>query len=719
MIRCLCRPCIDNFFKDTAFLVTMCERVFRYSIMNNDKYLIHNDMVSAIMMVVVVFSISTLYLVAVQLIALVDCLKFITAILFLVYVPGYTVLKLVDYSGNLVSGIFLSLLVGASLGPTIYFLTRIIGLPWLFLLVSFLCLIYFIKENKDITLQLLTTMQRHHMEKIWWMGLLVLFILLFLLNYSHFSDWVILADKDYLLRSHPTTESMFHLGIINAIADDLTPTFPYFSGYNLPYHLGMHVFAELLCRFTGISTILMVYYFLPLFYFVLIIAIPAIFFYQLTKNIYFSVLFGFTMFASDLSFLLKMLEISENLPYVNAAIAFASPMWGIFTLNGIMPAIPLFFGAAIAFDSYFKENNRKYLLLFILFVTYSFQVKSSMGPHIIGSAFVSLFALYFINNNKKNRDITVALIISSIMIFYYYYLRSPPTENIQVVEFDFLYGLSRSLGNLKITPFSDQHILLILFYIVVFFVYVIGVFGLKIYFIKNVHDFFTNKITDPTIIFLLSFIVSGFLLSEVLFIGSRESNINNASWFANQSLYAAGFFLIWRISSIASPVKRRLSTLIVILFSFSGTVYFLDVRNSDQYIKIINQQLALADFIKANIPIGAVVIEPSNTYLSSVSHLSGKNSFASIQVTYLKHYAFSADIIERIDIIDGFYDEASKSERRVILLNNNIDYIIINKSSNEFIEKLNLGDKIYENSEYSLIKVRLQPLLDIATSRNI
>lgn len=655
----------------------------------------------------VVLLVTTLYLSLVHLVPLASCVKFIFAIVFFVYLPGYTILKLSEFSNNAISNIFMSLLTGMSIIPLIYSVTRAIDQLWIFSLVPLLCLFYFLNGSKDFTKQILKAIKRHHLEKTWWLGLFILSVILIMLNMSHFNDLVILPGQGYLLRENPTTESIFHLGIINALKDNITPTFPYFSGYNLSYHFDMHIFAELLCRYTGISTLLMAYYFLPLFYFFLIISIPAIFFYQITKNIYFSVLFGFTIFAGDLSFFLNLFEFSADLPYVTSAIAFKAPTWSIFTLNGIMPAIPMLFGAAIMFDAYFKENNNKYLLLLILFITSSFQVKSSMGPHIIGAAITSLIVLYFFKN-KKIHEMAIALIISSTIIVYYNMARPLPTKDIRIIEFDFFNGLISTFKKLNIpldNPLPNQPAFLIFFFTAAFLVYLLGSFGLKLYFIKNLRDFFIKKITQPTIIFLLAFIVSGFILSEIIFIGSKESTINNAGWFAIQSLYVSGFFLIEKLSSLDETAKRRLLTFIVIIFSFSGTIHYLEVRDNNQYIRLTNQQLALSEFVKQNIPIDSIIIEPLQYAPSIISHLSGRTSFASIYITFLAHQALTTDIDERTLVMKNFYDSKYKGNRSEILLKYKIDYILVDKSHREIIKHLNLGDEIFENNEFSLIRV--------------
>lgn len=642
-------------------------------------------------------------------IPLFDVLKFYTAILFFIYMPGYALLKWCHWHDNPVSLTALSLLTGMAVISFIYPLIRIIDQTWLLIFLCTLSLTFFIYNNKAIVKKI-SQVKNVHIENIWWLGLLICIVILFFLNRSHFYDLIILPDnKGYLLRHYPTTESIYHLGIINAMKSSVAPSFIYFSGYNFSYHFGLHLFAEMLCRYTGISSLLMTYYFLPLFYFTLVISVAAAFFYQLTRNVFFSILFGLSLFAEDFSFIVHFLGLSVN---PAEPVVFKTLTWSLFTLNGIIPAIPLLFASLIMLDRFFKENQWRYLCLFSLFVMASFSVKSSMGPQIVGSVLALLLVLFFMKQCKTCWKISVALVISSIFMVVKYISQPPPTEVSRLIEWSPFNSVVLFLQRLGLENYENiimgQPILWFIFFLLAFLLYVIGSFGVRIVFVKYLFDFIKGKITQPTVILMLIFVVSGFLLSELIFIGSKSnvSDINNGGWFAIQSIYVSGFFIMFLLASIENTIKRRILTFLIIVFSFTGTGSFLfEYRNINKFTTISPNEISLSNFIEQNTLKSAIILEPLKRGPSLVSHLSGRNSTIAIDRTFLPHVASMSVIKERQKDVVNFYEKDYKGDRSKIIKKYNINFFITTDSLNEYIDEELLGEKIFDNGQYLLYKI--------------
>jgi len=663
-----------------------------------------------ILVTALMLAVTSLSMQLINFVSFVESFKFYTAIFILVFSPGYSILKLLKYNDDPVSYTVLSLLTGMAVIPFIYSVTRVLDQSWLFILFGFICTIFFIVDNKEKFKPILRSIKNAHLEKIWWLGLLALCLMLFLLNFSHFGDLINIQEKGFLLRIHESTESIFHLGVINAVKTDIQPPYPYLSGYNLSYHLDMHLFAELLGRFTNISSLLITYYFLPLFYTILIVSVAAVFFYKQKASVAYSILFGFTIYAADISFLANFFITPPLSPYTEAGIALKAPMWSLFTLNGIMPAVPLLFGAIIMLDHSFKNEKLKYIALACLYTVASFRVKSSMAPHIIGALTATLVILHFTHQNRGYRKIWPALIATSLFIVLEHFSRVTPTESIRVIEFAPLNGLLMAFTrfNIDIPQSQDigQQVLLAGLTFMAFVVYVIACFGVKIYFIKDIITAFKDRRPDPIIVFLLIFVVSGFMLTEVLFIGSKATGTNNSQWFSTQSLYASGFFVIYGLASISAAPRRALLTTLIITLLFTGTAYFLKTRNTNQFIVITPEQLALSNYMENNLDRNSVVMEPLAYRPSTASHLTGLNNVIALFMAFLGNTASSSVIDERGVDTRNFYFENNDEIKIDMIKKYNIDYVIFYKSQEKVIASETIGTKAYENDEYLLIEIK-------------
>jgi hypothetical protein len=207
---------------------------------------------------------------------------------------------------------------------------------------------------------------------------------------------------------------------------------------------------------------------------------------------------------------------------------------------------------------------------------------------------------------------------------------------------------------------------------------------------------------------MLIFIVSGFALSELLFIGSKSeiSNVNNGGWFSVQSIYLSGFFLMYFLATIKNTLKRRLFTALIIILSFTGTLTFLfEFRNNEQFITISANELALSEFIKQETLQSAIILEPLKHGPSLVSHLSGRNTPITIYRTFLPHIASKSIIKERQKNVVNFYDNSNTKERRKIINQYNIDYFIVPKVINQSFNAETLGEKIFDNNDYFFYQV--------------
>lgn len=257
------------------------------------------------------------------------------------FFPGAAILDLLEWRDDPIQLFGLSLLIGLAISPIVYYFMSLIGISYAFIIFIVLTIFFVIYKN-SYTKRSLFTPAHLVLPKGWWKAIGILFLLLLVLHFSHFGDIKLIDGGGYKLRISEYTETIYHLGVINAAEHTIPPVFPYASGYSLSeYHIDMHLVAVIFCKFLHIDPVLMTYYFLPFLLLGMIFIAPAMLFYHLHKDVNLSLLLGVLMFSADFSFIPALWNgMDGSYPWT---MFFCTTIWSIFTLNGVMAAVPFFF----------------------------------------------------------------------------------------------------------------------------------------------------------------------------------------------------------------------------------------------------------------------------------------------------------------------------------------------------------------------------------------
>ncbi len=632
---------------------------------------------------------------------------FLTGLVLFLYLPGSFVLELLEWKDNPVSLAVLSLLAGMAISPILYYLAAVAGLQGAFIL-PIACISLYVLYKK---LPALNYKESLRLPRGWWKAAAVLFAVLMVLHLSHFTDLNLARGGGYQLRTTNYTETIYHLGIINAAGYAVPPSFPYASGYSFSeYHIDMHLLAVIFCKYLGIDTTIMTFYFLPLLLMGMIIAVPAVFFYELHGDINLSLFFGLLMLGADLSFVPALWEgWNETYPWT---LTFCTTIWSLFTLNGIMAAIPLFFGSALAFQRFFTSRNIRHLIVFSLLTIASFRVKSSMGLQVIGVAFPALAFIEWKYRTGIWKKALPVLVLTAVLICADIFLKSSSSGSSFVVKWDLFNGLIQSAGYLAMEQWRNaalaplEHPLTLLLAVAFYF---FGFMGVRIVFLK--YGYKVLKPGDrsaPVVPFLILFIIGGIVLSEMIYLGGKYDRINNAVWFRVQSILAATYFVAAFISSLHVRRHKVAAVFVVVLLTFPTTIDFLRLRYDDTYTDITKNQLLAVDYINKTVPGDATILEYPNWNGPSLSsNLAGRSTVLAYFRTFVGARVEPKTIAERNSDIKAFFMVDQEDSRKMILRKYGVGYLVLPAQKAGVISHYPWAALSYSNPEVVIYKVSL------------
>jgi hypothetical protein len=581
------------------------------------------------------------------------------------YVPGNLLLRILKSEGNdHVIRLFHSVALGTALTPLIYSVLRIIsppGLIYLFGILIFPVWVFCVFRDLKKGLKISTT----HQDIFYIAGIYV--IIFVLLHFSHFTD-VILFEDGFKLRISNLTESIYHLGIINVLKDTFPPFFPYASGHTFSfYHLNMHLEIEMFSRLFSIDSLKLTYFYFPLLYFFLLSFVP----YMFVRNHWDSRLLGFftaiLMFGADFSFIPGLLDLTPHgVPWTSL---FGESIWSLFTLNGILPALFVTFLCFFYLKLFFGTGKLRHLAVSVFLVYSAYGFKSSIGPHILVAAFMTAITLFFIKDKKKGLLLFAASAFATLLIAIDMILIRGGTGNnvISIDLFNNFYSVLNKFDRTSIPWYA---------YFAVFPAYVIAAFGVRFlgfYFLKNALQ---KKIVDPIIVFLIFFIISGFLMPEIIYISNSPMDKNNASFFSAASLMVAWFLLAFFMISLKNSRKKYfwISFFILIFLSFPGTVQFLNMRFDSSYSTVGRSEIEIVKYLQAT-PRESVILSPPNySWPSLASNFAGRQSVINFFRSFPAGTIGEEETINRFYAVESFFS-LNNPNRSSFMKKYKVDYI--------------------------------------------
>ncbi len=628
-----------------------------------------------------------------------DSLLWFAGVFLYFFIPGSLLLRYPDFSRNeWAARLFHSVALGAALMPLLYGLLRRLSLPELiYPLGAGMFLVWSALMARDIKERRIAVSTSY--QDILSVLFLVLVIAL-LLHLSYFTD-ILFLKEGFRIRTVYLTETIFHLGIINVLKDVFPPFFPYASGYDFShYHLSMHLGMELFNRLFSIGALKLTFFYFPLLYFCLLILIPFIFVRDYAGGRLPGVLTAVLLFGSDLSFIPGLLGmVPENYPWT---IIFNTTIWSLFTLNGYLPALFIVFLSLFYLRGFYDHGRLPHLLIFALLGFAAYGFKSSMGSHMMGAALLTgIASAFFTDDKKKGRAVSIISALTLIVIIFDMALLRGGTGNL-TIALDPFNGFLQSLGKLGMADISWA------FYPAAFILYVAAAFGVRILGFYALRGVFRKRAFDPLIVFLAVFAVSGFFLSEMIYIGppARDTGINNAVWFSVQSLMVAWLLLPYLFLRLKHRRRRfLLATLIIASLSLPTTIQFLYLRFDDSYHTVDADAMEVVEHI-GKTPPESVVLHPLNHRQPSLaSHLGGRSSVVNVFRSFVDDRIGKTEKINRMRDVESFFHPSGIVDRSFILGRYSVDYVYAPQAYAAILDSEPMLREVLKNNGYALYRV--------------
>lgn len=630
-----------------------------------------------------------------------DSFLFYIAVFIYLYVPGRLIIRFLKFDKDeYFTNSFHSIAIGAALIPLLYNVVRRIALPEILYFFGIVSLIFWsiivLRDFKRGKTDVFTSS-----SDILLVFVLIVFTFL-LLHLSYFTD-IVFFEKVFKVRNIHLTETDFHLGIINQLRNIFPPHFPYASGVDLYYyHLNMHLEIEMFNRFFTIDTIKLTYFYFPLLYFCLLVFMPYIFIHKYFGDRFVGFIASLLIFGSDFSFIPGLLGI---IPTSKSWIELSSPvLWPLFTLNSFLPSLFIMFLCVLYLKEYSCNGNLLYLLMFCLLGFSAYGFKSSMGPHIMGSAlFLGIIMMIFTKHTKEGKLIcSVSALTILVILFDLIILRGGMGKNI--IEIATFNRFQETLTRLGIFNFPWY------IYPVIFFIYLLGIFSIRILCFYHIKDLFKKEHFNLTNNFLILFVISGFLLPELFFIGQTSYasvGLNNAMWFSFQSLTAAWFLLTLLFLKISHVKKNFLVFVLIILLSAPSTIQFLILRFTSSYNTVNANAIEIVKYFE-NVPPDSVILHPINPKKPSLaSNYAGRIDVLSLYKSYILNEIEFTEAKNRIHDIELFFSTNAEINRTFFLKKYNVDYVYAPLSYAGILDNEPMLLQVMKNSEYAVYKVNL------------
>jgi hypothetical protein len=592
-------------------------------------------------------------------------LTFTLAVLVLFYLPGSLLfsgfaIRCEVYAGRF----FLSLALGTVTVPVLYLFARRFGTPDL-LTASFFAACAIAWAVKALRGREQGPRAGSLRERA---GLLTgLLVVCILLHFSHFGD-ILLKDQGFDLRTTFMTESVFHQGVVNALRDSFPPPALYASGGPdfSHYHLNMHLQMELIHRFFGIDTLKLVFFGFPFLCFTLLFAVPYVFVRQSGGSPITATTAGLLVFCADLSFIPGLLAAGGD---GQAWVLFFDPaIWSFFTLNGLLPASVTFFLFIYCLRDCFDHMRHRALVLLVLLAFAAFGYKSTMGLQTAG---IMLLLGVLMTQFEDSKPAALTFLAASVAAMALMFIDLAVFRSgaggfpLSVAPLNEFRGVLDRIGLAGMPGMFDLPVY-ILVAAAALGVRVLGFAALGRYIRRG-------RQPDWVVVFLAVFVLSGYLLADLVFIGYPGED-NHAAWFASQSLIAAWALLYLFLLGLEGRVRNFPAILVLVaLFAVPSTLQFLNLRAGESYIEIGADEMEVVRFFDGVAP-GSVVLHPINQSGPDLaSNLAGRSSVLNVYRSFVTEHD---GLSERArDVMLFFSGEASPEQRTSILDKYQVDYI--------------------------------------------
>ena len=609
------------------------------------------------------------------------------------YIPGRLLVRSSSLSKDeYFIGIIHSVALGSALVTVLYVFSRLVSLEgMIYVLGAGLFLVWLVLAVKDFRrgdIVFYTT--GRDVASVLILSLLVMLAL----HFSFFGDAVLL-DGGYKLRSS-FNETLQHYAVVNVLKDTYPPFYPFASGHSFAhYHLNMHLQIEMFNRFFNIETLVLTFYFFPLLYISLLVFVPYMFVRKYLGSSFIGVITGLLMFGSGLAYLTSVAGLSP--PGYLWSVIFHNSVFNFLVLNGYTPSVYVFVLCVFYLKEFYKGGRTLPLVIFSLLAYSSYGFKSTMGLQVISIALLTgIVSLMLSEDRKKGMGVCYASLIVAVVIAVDIILLKGDTGRTFLIEpFN---GLKRSMRILGLSEMSQA------WYVMEFPLYVLASFGMRAVGLVFIKDVLSKKRFDPVVFFLLAFAISGFIVTEFLYIESPNAFLNAAESFTSQSLIAGWLLIPYFLLKIKGRKKLYIVSAMFVLISAPTTIQ-LYLSKAPSYQVVDRSDLEVIRFLEDTKP-DSVILHPANFDSPSLaSNLAGRQTVYSGFFSFLGDWIGTPEQSQRIRDSINFFSSSESIDRTSILARYGVDYVYATFRHVAALDKEPLLSRVFSNNRYVIYEV--------------
>jgi hypothetical protein len=521
-----------------------------------------------------------------------------------------------------------------------------------------------------------------------------------LLSFSHFADFR-LVEGGSLYRTTLLSESTFHQGLINSLKDSFPPRAIYAAGsadYST-YHLNMHLQIEAVNRLTGIATDRLVFWYFPLLYFLLLFLLPVTFVRNHTGATVPAIVAGMLVFCTGFSFLPGLAGMAEStFAWVEF---FYSDMWSLFTLNGLIPALIALFIFLLLFSVQPKARCSGYWWILGLMMIGAYGFKSSMGTQMAATCLaIGFVRLLFDGERLQGWFMAICGAIAlALMLLDQAFLRSGIGDTL--IEFRpwyFFHYVLQQFGEVDVQTIPKP---------AWFMVFLILGLGVRVLGLLTVKASIRHSPESIWVIwFILVFFVTGYVLSDLVYLGDSSYRYNHAIWFAIQGMFAVWFLLFLFMARLDADKPMHAALLISLLvLSMPSTVQLLWLKSDSGLAYIGPAEQEIVAYLEGTDP-ASVVMHPLNQNGPSLaSNLAGRSSVLNIHKSFVNE---SQGLEKRAYALLMFFSEETEPSTRLEIMNYyGVTHVYAPRQFDEILADTPPLMRAFRNSRYSVWRVEL------------
>jgi len=216
-----------------------------------------------------------------------------------------------------------------------------------------------------------------------------------------------------------------------------------------------------------------------------------------------------------------------------------------------------------------------------------------------------------------------------------------------------------------------------------------------------------KKQFDLVALSLIVFSLSGFIASEMLYLGNEFFFENNAMWFAVQSLTGAWLLLSYYLVKFSRGRVRILIMAMVVLMAFPSTAQFLTLRYDSNYYECDARALEVANYLEKTPPESVVLHPIVGNGPSLAAHFAGRPSVISLLHTHVSDMLSEDEKARRLADVSLFFSSENNIDRATIARKYHVAYVYAPVEYGIFLDKEPFMVPVMSNGAYIIYQVKI------------